>query len=328
MLNFNEGRALFAKRVQPEPAKIPCVDDRGKLHIFLQEKWGFIDQAGAVVIPAHFDAAGNFSEGLAAVGFDTDQTEFNCTDCVPRRVWGFVDAMGKLVVPARYRAASSFAGGLAAVENHEGKWGYIDAKGNLTIPFSFDSADNFNEGLAAAAIGNKFGYIDEKGRFVIRPAFATAGKFSGGLAAVRSGGKTDSMILGPAGGTWMFVGKDGKTRIRLPKGTDSLGKFSEGLAAVYVRGHCGYVSASGRMVVALVFSYCEDFSDGLADVRGDGRWKYIDQQGRVVLTVPYFGVRPFKNGRAGVQVGPVGPAQKFGYIDKSGKEIWKPEPAI
>src|SRR2546425_12684908 len=43
VLHFSEGYASFAERAKPEPTKIPYVDKNGKLRIFPQEKWGFID---------------------------------------------------------------------------------------------------------------------------------------------------------------------------------------------------------------------------------------------------------------------------------------------
>jgi hypothetical protein len=63
--------------MSPEAAKIPYVDTNGKLHMRFQEKWGFIDTTGTVVIEPQFDGVADFSEGLAAVAFDTDRTSYD-----------------------------------------------------------------------------------------------------------------------------------------------------------------------------------------------------------------------------------------------------------
>jgi hypothetical protein len=82
------------------------------------------------------------------------------------------------------------------------------------------------------------------------------------------------------------------------------------------------------IVIVSKFSYCGVFSEGLADVLENERWEYIDKVGSLILPTNYFGIYPFRNGLARVDVGGVGPNQKFGYIDKSGREVWKPQPAM
>jgi hypothetical protein len=328
VLQFSEGLAGYSERVKPEPTKLPYTDQSGKLRLRPQEKWGFIDTSGAVVINAQFDAVGNFSEGLVAVAFDTDKTRHDCVDCSLDQHWGFIDKTGKMVVQPQYSAVSSFSEGLAAVMNEEGKWGYIDTNGQLVIPFTFQSARQFSDGLAPAAVNQKVGYIDKKGNFVIKPQFTIAGSFSGGLAAVRRGGKTGYMILGPAGGKWAFIGKDGRNRIVLPAQAEHAGDFVDGLAAIQFGNSCGYMDKSGALVIPAVFSSCQDFSEALANVYSDGKWEFIDKKGQVVLDVPYEQVRPFQDGLASVDEGTSGPDQKFGYIDKHGKQIWKPQPSL
>lgn len=328
VLTFSEGLASYSERVKPEPTKLPYTDENGNLRLHPQEKWGFIDASGTVVISAQFDAVGSFSEGLASVAFDTDKTRHDCIDCSLDQHWGFIDKTGKTVVQPQYSAVSSFSEGLAAVRNEEGKWGYIDAKGQLVTPFTFQSARQFSDGLAPAAVGQKVGYINRKGNFVIKPQFAIAGSFSEGLAAVRRGGKTDFMILRPAGGKWAFIGKDGKNRIVLSAQAEHVGDFVDGLAAIQFRKGCGYVDTSGALVIPNAFSSCDDFSEGLADVYRDGKWQFIDRKGHVVLDAPYEQVRPFKDGLASVDEGTSGPNQKFGYINKDGKQVWKPQPSL
>jgi hypothetical protein len=328
VLHFSEGFARFSERVKPEPAKVPYKDKDGKLRLHPQERWGFIDTNGAVVIAAKFDAVAEFSQGLAAVAMDTVQSNHACLDCDPNMRWGFIDKTGTKVIPLQFHAVLSFSEGLAAVMNDEKKWGYINTSAELVIPFRFESARSFSEGFAPVAVNKRLGYIDKQGRFVIQPLYAIAGDFSEGLAAVRRGGKKDFMILGPAGGSWAFIGKDGKKRFRLPQKTTNARDFAEGLAAFEMEGHCGYVNKSGSVAISPVFSSCDDFSEGWADVLDRDKWKFIDKQGKVVLELAYDGVRSFKNGLAAVEVGLIGPQQEFGYIDKHGRQVWKPRPAL
>ena len=328
VLNFSEERAVFAEPVRPTPQKYPYVDKNGKLRIFREEKWGFIDTTGAVAIPPQFDAAMDFHEGLAGVGFDTDRTNYSCTDCDRNQRWGFIDKQGQVVIPAQYRSVRPFSEGLAAIENDHGEWGYIDAVGHLAIPFRFATARSFHDGLAAVAIDKLAGYIDKQGQFVVMPRFTIAGDFSDGLAAVRVGGKTGSIILGPSGGKWAFIRKDGKVQIRLPNNVEQAAGFSEGRAVIEVHGKCGYIDPSGTFAIPVAFAGCGDFSEGLADVFKGGQPVYIDKNGHVALALAHSGIHPFRNGLAAVEEGTSGPTQKFGYIDKMGNLVWEPRPAL
>ncbi|OGP74618.1 MAG: hypothetical protein A2Y80_03435 [Deltaproteobacteria bacterium RBG_13_58_19] len=82
----------------------------------VEDKFGFIDQIGQVVIPPRFDRVANFSEGLARVELGGK--------------WGFADQTGKLVIPASFSEARNFAEGLAPVGVGR-KTGYIDKTGNF-----------------------------------------------------------------------------------------------------------------------------------------------------------------------------------------------------
>lgn len=65
-------------------------------------KWGFIDKSGKEIIPAIYESAGFFSEGLAAVGKDGK--------------FGFVDKIGKVIAPCVYDdAEDSFRNGFVTV---------------------------------------------------------------------------------------------------------------------------------------------------------------------------------------------------------------------
>ncbi len=76
-------------------------DDR--MRFVENEKFGYKDGHGNVVIKPQFFDACDFSEGLA------------CVKKTKSGDWGFIDTGGKYVIPARFRQAKSFHEGLAAV---------------------------------------------------------------------------------------------------------------------------------------------------------------------------------------------------------------------
>lgn len=145
-----------------------------------EEKKGYIDKAGEIVISQIYKDAGDFSEGLAPV--QSADTE----------LWGYIDKDGKQVVPMEYEAAVPFREEAAYVVKN-GLAGYIDKSGNTIIDFKFRPetdkyADNgFYGGLAAVQdISGKYGYIDKSGSFVIPAKYKEADPFIGDVAFVAS----------------------------------------------------------------------------------------------------------------------------------------------
>lgn len=253
---------------------------------------GFIDATGKIVIEPQYVMASDFSEGLAAVGFG----EFGLHNSGDHKT-GFIDKTGRVVIKPKYRDAFSFSEGLSVVSDN-GKYGFINKLGKLVIPLKFDDAESFYEGLACVKVGDKFGFIDAKGKFAIKPRYSHPTSFHEGLAAVVVGGRTNQSYGGyyNFSGNVMFIDHKGKVVIRLPKNAVEAGNFSEGLASVGVKGdkdftYNGYIDKTGQFVIKPQFSSSEPFQDGLA---------------RIVLN-PNFGFAE----------------DGFGFIDRSGKIVMK-----
>lgn len=87
-------------------------------------RFGFLDTALNVAIPAQYRKSQSFSEGLAAVSKDGK--------------WGFIDRNGQEQIPFVYEDARSFHCGQAAVQKAD-KWGLIDAVGQAVADFQYKS---------------------------------------------------------------------------------------------------------------------------------------------------------------------------------------------
>lgn len=119
-----------------------CYFENGKKGFELDDK---------VVIPAKYDSANFFKEGLARVRLNGE--------------WGYIDKTGKEVIPLRYDDARSFSEGLASVKLN-GTWGFIDKTDKVVIPIKYDFAFRFSEGLARVKLNGKWGKIDKQGNFI------------------------------------------------------------------------------------------------------------------------------------------------------------------
>src|SRR3972149_4687770 len=134
-------------------------------------KWGYMDKNGELVIPARYDDAGDFNQGIARVMVDDK--------------FGFIDRQGKWVIELKYDNATDFYEGFAAVLVGRG-WGYINRSGKLVVkPLYLTSSGlnntpshPFSEGLASVETENGFGFIDTTGAMVIPAQFEFAFHFS------------------------------------------------------------------------------------------------------------------------------------------------------
>lgn len=252
----------------------------------------------AEAVPPIYDAALDFSEGLAAVRLDGK--------------WGFIDKTGEIVIPFQYYMVDSFSEGLAvATMDPDGLVGYIDKTGTEVIPYIYKGANPFIEGVAAVQTEDDSGpnifFIDQTGA-EFTPPYYSAEDFSEGLAVVQHG-----MM------NYLYIDKTGKEVISL-EGTDRGKPFSEGLALIYHFENKGFIDKSGEMVITLEDYHLpgdvESFSDGLALVKS-GIFKngFIDKSGQLVIEVDGL-ASSFSEGRAKVSF-----MDGWGYIDKTGAEV-------
>ncbi len=298
---------------------------------------GYIDSTGAEIIKPRFDKATDFSEGRALVGFDQSKKEIKIGDKTyvtssshPSYLWGYIDRTGKYVAPPIYPQALGFSEGLAAVQLPDGRWGYIDKAGSLVIKPQFQSASSFSEGLACVIIDKKYGFIDHIGKIVIPPHFTGPGIFTEGLASVRIGGKVldpgFGLVIGPLGGRYVYIDKAGKEVITLGANVENANPFSEGLAAVEIKGYWGFIDKRGKIVIEPQFGGQPSFSEGLAFViiRDGGGIGFIDKTGAIALKPNFALAENFRDGLAFVNDSLDVSSSKYGYIDKAGKVIWPP----
>ena len=92
-----------------------AADEKSGLFLIKQnDKYGYIDKTGKVVIEPQYERASDFSEGLAAIAVE--------------KKWGYIDTTGKTVIEPQFDAAGKFTDDLAPVKV-EKKTGYIDKTG-------------------------------------------------------------------------------------------------------------------------------------------------------------------------------------------------------
>lgn len=171
-------------------------------------KWGYIDASGELIIPAKFDLAYSFSDGLACVAQQVGEKRFEVgyidtkgnyalkldhemkvgPPCVYEEVWGwrfseglacvrkgylagYIDKKGKFVIPPQFDSEHAFSGGLTFVCDFDGKMSFIDKTGKPVFRVPGYHAEDFVGPLAKVwnGKGDKLGYIDKTGKYVWPP---------------------------------------------------------------------------------------------------------------------------------------------------------------
>jgi len=311
--------------------------------IHVTGKAGYIDHSGKIVIPLKFDEAWPFSEDLAPVCVNGD--------------WGYIFRNGSFAIKRQFFEAGDFKGGRAHVgifwkgrkiiESTVGEYGYIDVSGRiLKRQMSRDPEFFFGRKLFQTE-GNmpnsRTGYLDETGKVAIKPTFLFGREFSEGLACV-----LDKQGAG-------FI--DTKGDVQIPLTYQQCGRFSEGFASVLAGGFVGFVDKSGNMVVQPQFQWVPGgetrFSEGVAVVQvgesekptndgsrdvtitaegniyaaKSGLFGVIDKTGKFIIPPKYVQIGDFHNGLAWVNLGDSyiihGDTNRWGYINKQGKIVWK-----
>src|SRR5262249_29546436 len=122
-----DGRPAVKLRFEMiRPADSVFHDNRALVIAF--GKKGYVSRAGTIAVPAVFDEALPFSEGLAPVVRD-GQT-------------GYIDTTGRMVIRPRSWTAERFHRGRAVVQVGS-KYGYIDRSGAYVAEPQFDDARAF-----------------------------------------------------------------------------------------------------------------------------------------------------------------------------------------
>lgn len=242
----------------------------GLVPVRVEDKWGYLNSKGKLVIQAKYDKVTEFNEGHAVAlsggkyfVLDTKGTEIPV-------VSDAVDVKGFNGKYAPYRAADK-------------KFGFIGVDGKVAIPAQFESVGYFNAGLAwAKNAERKLGYINTKGEWVIQPQFTSGKEFDGvsGYARIKEGEQ------------WAYVSKTGEV-LRVAD-TQSYGDFSNGLAEGKKDAKVGFFNTKGEWVIAPQFEAVRDFKNGYAAAKSNGKWGFIDAKGNWVIPAQYDGIKDFE----------------------------------
>lgn len=217
--------------------------------------YGYIDEKGELVIPAKYTSAHDFSDGLAKVG----KGEFG-------QEIGYIDAEGEVVIPLIWSRVLHTYENMFLLEKRSGKHFVGKDNRQLAGPFHRIHCSSSGGGISIGKGNGPFGLGIGRG------SSCKEGFFHGGLIAV---GKKQG-----GGYKWGFLNE--KAEEALPFKYDYAWNFSQGMAAVEVKGKFGYINPQGDWVIEPQFDHARPFEKGVANVKLNGEKVKIDSTGKVV----------------------------------------------
>lgn len=299
------------------------------------QAWGYVNQAGQVVIPFKYRMADDFYAGVAQVSYRSLPKN---DDDSPAEEAMLIDKKGKEYrLSSEYGNIRSFTEGMAIVCNDsrmcQGKYGFIDTTGREICPLKYDQVWEFSEGLAAVNVGasecqgGKWGFIDRTGKEVIPLIYDYVGMIDSGYDLF--GFQFGRAIVG-IGEESFYIDKKGATT-KIPPRKDSepvdFGYMNhENPIRIEENGKYGFRDEQGLIIVPPKYDWVSHFYQGITilPVRLGGKQAYLNAAGKEITPFKYDDAREFYDGCAVVFTKISAKNSGYGIIDSTGREIVEP----
>jgi hypothetical protein len=305
-------------------------------------KFGFINLDGKVVIEPQFDYASSFNEyGVATVMNHIEGKEY----------YGLIGLNG-LLTDINLWDIGSFQQGIAKVKSREGKYGFIDFNGKWIAEAIYDDARDFSEGMAAVAIktnnlvgqenstvesiGNTsderfmWGFINDQGKVIAKTEYQKVESFSNGLAYVQEPGYWQTTEN-------HYIDKNGEKEITLPwqwvlggsrfkeDGTAIIQRVSENNRVITLT---GVINTKGELVLPFEYRNISEATYGLRiatpNKEGPSLSGIIDATGKWVVQPNYFEMGKIKDGMVTASI-IKGGRQYTGILKVDGTWLYEPK---
>lgn len=251
-------------------------------------RWGYMDEAGKIVIQPTFDFAWDFSNGLGRIKHNGK--------------YGFVDLTGNLTITPAFTFADDFTGDYTRVNISD-----------TTILSPLFDGYGLEKGWT---------FINKNG-IAFNETFAVADLVKNNTAAVKTTPGYDIPYTYVAFENGQLLQSE-----RLTEAIFSFNGAELAPASDPTSGKVGMIDKTEQWIIQPTFDQIEPLSEGFAAARKDNRYGYIDAKGnwiyqQVVSPSDYYYLtsdfKPFSNGLASVRF----TKDAYGFVGKDGREAFK-----
>ena len=271
--------------------------------IQVNDKYGYINRKGKVVIEPEYLYASEFTEGCALIVVDTVWSKCNYKYNYGELTYkyGYINKSNKIIIDTSLIYVNDYAlknydflglnellcynGRIKFQEKNKSNYlyeGYMDKNGNIVISpiHQYQYGTHFSNDMAAVMDENyRCGYIDINGDIIIDYIYENASEFSEGYAIVSSG--SDAFIIDKKGN---IQGK----RISAESSLDDIyviSPFKSGVALIkadsmlynYSPPQYMYIDKEGETQILPDGHYCLGFSEGYGAIATEkGKWYFVN----------------------------------------------------
>lgn len=239
------------------------------------EKYGYIDDTGAIVINPQYDSCMPVVNDLCIV------TSYDKS--------GVVDKNNNVIIPLEYDAVTIFEDQNCFLCQKGTSYFYIDNTGKTLISLDNVGIGDIHKSPKGKTIitifdSLKMGYINLTSRKTVDPCFDSIGVYEDGDKTL--GAFTKGTVNG-------YIDFDSDTITETTSEENIV--FHDNLARVKTDNKYGYINLSGETAIPTIYKTAEDFSYGLASVRIDGKYGCINTNGDLVIPAIYDGTVIFQS---------------------------------
>jgi hypothetical protein len=138
------------------------------------DKFGFKDQQGRIIISNRYESVKPFYERMAAIKIN--------------KKWGFINLDEQLIVQPRYDSVGSFNGNTCIVKKGN-LLGVVNIKSNEIIPLNYNIVKRLSNGKFKVQKNNKWGILNRNGSVSIPVKYTKFNQVSDKLFIVQKNGK-------------------------------------------------------------------------------------------------------------------------------------------
>lgn len=299
-------------------------------------KYGYIDSTGKIMIQPQFDYADDFVEGLAKVGtLSSSPIDFN---------FGIISPSQKWIIPPIYERLT-IQTNKVIIARKDSVYYIFNEQGKLLSKFKTPSISFANKYIAIVNKGGDYllkggetylngswGIYKLNGQEIVPPILSNLGVttyYKNVIIYSDSARNTGVMnlkghILSPnkffnihpikntnllafqeKNFSWGIINKRGK--ILVPPIYSIIDDIANERLIGVMHGHSshskiGFINQKGKLAIDTIYNSASGFSENLCAVRKDNKWGYINTKGEIVIPFQYSKAKNFNEGRAAVSV--------------------------
>lgn len=271
--------------------------DSGLLVAMKEDKFGYVNAYGNVVIDFLYDYAEAFVGDVAIVGVKKGKDYW----------YGLINRSGKEVLRPIYDEIMISENGFITISN-SGLYGYANKNGKTVVDRKYRYASQFKGDHAIIAKENNgqilYGILNKEGKEVIAPKYNGIFFFDGEYATV----------LRIKNGDYYCGMVDKQGNLVIDTIYEAIMNRSENFYLVKKDGKYGFLNQSAKEFISPKYEEAKSFRGGFAAVKQGGKWGYIDKTGKKVIDFIYDDAGDFDE-----EFAIVGKNGKFGLMNRAGK---------